>query len=207
MGAAVTSGVAAGVLAVQPRLRPDAVKGLLTATTYASAGLSRAAGGGAGGLDAVRALASAAGWRTGNAQQQYDEDTATIGRDAKRWAAFGKAVVNGDRAGAERAWAKLTPGSRDWAARAWAQLDPAARAWAARAWAARAWAGADGEWTARAWAARAWAARAWASDDWAARAWAGSDGSARAWAGDDWAARAWAADRWSARAWAWMPLS
>ena len=207
MGAAVTSGVVAGVLAVQPRLRPDAVKGLLTATTYASAGLSRAAGGGAGGLDAVRALASAAGWQTGRAQQQYDEDTATIGRDAKRWAAFGKAVVNGDRAGAEGAWAKLTPGSRDWAARAWAQLDPAARAWAARAWAARAWAGADDEWAARAWAARAWAARAWASDDWAARAWAGTEWSARAWAGDDWAARAWAADRWSARAWAWMPLS
>lgn len=207
MAAAVTSGVAAGALAEQPRLRPDAVKSLLTTTTYASAGLSRAAGGGAGGLDAARVLKSAAGWRGSKAQKQYDDDTATIGRDASRWAAFSKAVVDGDQDGAERAWKKLTPASRDWAARAWAQLDPAARAWAARAWAARAWAGADGEWAARAWAARAWAARAWASDDWAARAWAGSDWTARAWAADDWAARAWAADRWAARAWAWMPLS
>lgn len=207
MAAAVTSGVAAGALALQPRLRPDAMKNLLTTTTYASAGLSRAAGGGAGGLDAARVLKSASGWRVSKAQKQYDDDTATIGRDASRWAAFSKAVVDGDQDAAERAWTKLTPASRDWAARAWAQLDPAARAWAARAWAARAWAGAAGEWAARAWAARAWAARAWASDDWAARAWAGSDWTARAWAADDWTARAWAADRWAARAWAWMPLS
>ena len=210
MAAAVTSGIIADVLAVQPRLRPDAIKNLLVSTAYPSAGLSRAAGGGAGGLDAARVLAAAPRWSAGKAQQQYDADTATVARDAKRWAAFSKALVDGDEQATQKAWQKLTPASRDWAGRAWAQLDPAARAWAARAWAdsdwtARAWA--DGEWVARAWAARAWAARAWASDDWAARAWAGSDWTARAWAADDWAARAWAADRWSARAWAWMPNS
>jgi serine protease AprX len=207
MAAAVTSGVVADALSVQPGLRPDAVKNLLTTTTYASAGLSRAAGGGAGGLDATRVLAEAPGWRTGKAQTQYDKDTDTVRRDGKRWAEFSKAVVDGDQAAAAKAWDKLTPASRDWAARAWAQLDPSARAWAARAWAARAWASEDGDWAARAWAARAWAARAWASDDWAARAWASDDWAARAWASDDWAARAWAADRWTARSWAWLPLS
>ncbi|WP_344931444.1 S8 family peptidase [Actinoplanes nipponensis] len=210
MAAAVTSAVIADVLAVQPRLRPDAVKNLLVSEAYASPGLSRASGGGAGGLDALAVLAAAPRWHAGKAQQQYDADTATVGRDAKRWAAFTEALVDGDEQSADQAWRKLTPASRDWAARAWAQLDPAARAWAARAWAdadwsARAWA--DGEWAARAWAARAWAARAWASDDWAARAWADADWSARAWAADDWAARAWAADRWNARAWAWLPAS
>ena len=210
MAAAVTSGVIADVLAVQPKLRPDAVKNLLVSTAYPSAGLSRAAGGGAGGLDAARVLAAAPRWNTGKAQQQYDADTGAVGRDAKRWAAFSKALVDGDQDAAGKAWKKLSPASRDWAARAWAQLDPAARAWAARAWAdsgwsARAWA--DGEWVARAWAARAWAARAWASDDWAARAWADADWTARAWAADDWAARAWAADKWSARSWAWLPAS
>ncbi|RSM43564.1 hypothetical protein DMB66_53195, partial [Actinoplanes sp. ATCC 53533] len=164
MAAAVTSGIIADVLAVQPKLRPDAVKNLLISTTYPSAGLSRAAGGGAGGLDAVKVLAAAPRWNAGKAQQQYDADTSTVGRDAKLWAGFSKALVEGDQKAADKAWKKLTPGSRDWAARAWAQLDPAARAWAARAWAdsdwaARAWA--DSEWVARAWAARAWAARAW----------------------------------------------
>jgi serine protease AprX len=207
MAAAVTSGIIAGALSEQPKLRPDAVKNLLTATAYTSAGLSRSAGAGAGGLDAARILAAASDWRTSKAQARYDDDTLTVGRDARRWASFSKAVVDGDTDAATLAWNKLSPASRDWAARAWAQLDPAARAWAARAWAARAWAGADGEWAARAWAARAWAARAWASDDWAARAWADSDWTARAWAADDWAARAWAADQWTARAWAWLPQS
>ncbi|MEV8508415.1 S8 family peptidase [Actinoplanes sp. NPDC051475] len=207
MAAAVTSGAVAATLAVQPKLGPDAIKNLLVSTAYPSPGLTAAAGGGAGGLDVARVLAAAPKWRTSKAQSDYDEDTAAVGRDAKRWAAFTDAVVAGDGDAAERAWNKLSPASRDWAARAWAQLDPAARAWAARAWAARAWAGADGSWAARAWAARAWAARAWASDDWAARAWADADWTARAWAGEDWAARAWAADRWSASSWAWLPRS
>ncbi|MDT5043056.1 MAG: serine protease AprX [Actinoplanes sp.] len=207
MAAAVASGVIADALSVQPKLSPDAVKNLVTSTTYATSGLSRAAGAGAGGLDAKRVLSAAATWKTSKNQVRYDEDTATVSRDAKRWATFSKAIVDGDQDAANRAWATLSPDSRDWAARAWAQLDPAARAWAARAWAAQAWAGADSEWAARAWAARAWAARAWASDDWAARAWASSDWTARAWAADEWTARAWAADQWTARAWAWLPLS
>jgi serine protease AprX len=205
MAAAVTSAMAAATLSVQPTLRPDAIKNLFVSTAYASPGLTREAGGGAGGLDAAAVLAAAPRWSAGAAQNRYEQDTAAIRRDAKRWTAYAKAIVADDPETAARAWAALSPASRDWAARAWAQLDPAARAWAARAWAARAWAGADETWAARAWAARAWAARAWADADWSARAWADADWTARAWAADDWAARAWAADRWSARAWAWLP--
>jgi serine protease AprX len=208
MGTAVTSGVVAAVLDQRPQLRPDAIKRLLTATAYDAAGLATAAGGGAGGLDAARAIERAPRWSASRSEVQRERDNATVGRDATRWADLEKAMTNGDAAAAEAAWSRLSSGSRDWSARAWAQLDPAARAWAARAWAARAWAGADSEWAARAWAARAWAARAWASDEWAARAWAGDDWAARAWAarawaGDDWAARAWASEKWAARAWAW----
>ncbi|GII25848.1 hypothetical protein Pme01_54450 [Planosporangium mesophilum] len=225
MATAVTAGIVADALAVAPKLRPDSVKSLFTGTAYTAAGLTRAAGAGAGGLDAARVLAAAPDWRSKPSQSQSDKDNQVVGRDAKRWAAFEKAVLDGDGVAAEAAWKALSPASRDWAARAWAQLDPAARAWAARAWAARAWAGAGDEWAARAWAARAWAARAWASDDWAARAWASDDWAARAWAArawadvdwaarawasEDWAARAWAArawasDIWGARAWAWLP--
>jgi serine protease AprX len=216
MATAVTSGIAAAALAVRPELRPDAIKNLLTMNTYASAGLSRKAGGGAGGLDAARVIAAAPGWRTSKAQTQYDQDSAAVKRDEKRWAAFSKAILDGDEAAADRAWDKLSPESRDWAGRAWAQLDPAGRAWAGRAWAGRAWAGrawagrawaSDSEWAGRAWAGRAWAGRAWASDDWAGRAWADADWTGRAWAADDWSTRAWASEKWSGRAWAWLPAS
>ncbi|WP_175543683.1 S8 family serine peptidase [Micromonospora pattaloongensis] len=213
MATAVTSGVAAVVLAEEPKLRPDAVKNLFTATAYSAPGLSRAAGAGAGGLDAARALDAASEWRKSPSQAQFDRDTAAIGRDAKDWAALEEAILAGDRAAAAAAWAKLSAGSRDWAARAWVQLDPATRDWAARAWVTEGWGdGPDGtaeQWAARAWVARAWVARAWVSDEWAARAWVNGDWSARAWVArawvsQDWAARAWVSDKWSARAWTWQ---
>jgi serine protease AprX len=204
MATAVTSGVVAATLEVAPKLRPDAIKNLFTATTYAAPGLTREAGAGVGGLDAARVLAAAPGWRKTASQAQYDRDTVAVGRDAKRWAALDKAVLEGDSAAAEAAWNKLTPESRDWAARSWAQLDPAARSWAARSWAARSWANAGEEWAARSWAARSWAARSWAGSDWSARSWAARSWAARSWADAEWAARSWAGNTWSARSWAWL---
>jgi serine protease AprX len=209
MATAVTSGVVAATLAVAPKLRPDSVKNLLTATAYTAPGLTRAAGAGAGGLDAARVIAAAPGWRATKSEVQYDRDTDAIVRDADRWAALEKALLTKDEAAAAAAWRKLSPESRDWAARSWAQLDPAARSWAARSWAARSWAGAGDEWAARSWAARSWAARSWAARSWAARSWADFEWmarswAARSWADADWAARSWASDTWSARSWAWL---
>jgi serine protease AprX len=206
MATAVTSGVVAAALAVQPNLRPDSVKNLITSTAYTVSGVTRAAGAGAGGLDAGRVLAAAPKWRATKSEAQNDRDTAAIVRDAERWAAFEKALLNNDRAAAAVAWQRLSRESRDWAGRAWAQLDPATKDWAGRAWAGRAWAsGPDGtaqEWAGRAWAGRAWAGRAWADTNWAGRAWAGRAWAGRAWADADWAGRAWADANWAGRAWA-----
>jgi len=212
MATAVTSGIVAATLADNPKFRPDDIKDLFVGTTYAAPGLSRTAGGGSGGLDAATILAKAGRWKSGKDSKQNAADAAAVGRDSANWAAFEKAMVDGNQDAAAAQWKKLSKASQDWAARAWASLDPAARAWANTDWAARAWAGADTEWAARAWAARAWAARAWADAEWSARAWADADWAARAWAArawadSDWAARAWAADSWNARAWAWLPQS
>jgi serine protease AprX len=212
MATAVTSGIVAATLADNPKFRPDDIKDLFVGTTYAAPGLGRAEGGGSGGLDAATILAKAGRWKTSQASKQNSADAAAVGRDAANWAAFEKAMVDGNQDAAAAQWKKLSKASQDWAARAWASLDPAARSWADADWAARAWAGADTEWAARAWAARAWAARAWADADWAARAWADSDWAARAWAArawadSDWAARAWASNSWTAQSWAWLPPS
>jgi len=212
MATAVTSGTVAATLAENPKLKPDVIKDLFVGTTYATPGLSRTEGGGSGGLDAATILAKAGRWKSSQASKQNAADAAAVGRDATNWAAFEKAMVDGDQDAAAAQWKKLSKASQDWSARAWASLDPAARAWADADWAARAWAGAGTEWAARAWAARAWAARAWADADWAARAWADADWAARAWAArawadSDWAARAWASDSWNARSWAWLPPS
>jgi serine protease AprX len=202
MATAVTSGVVAATLAENRKLRPDVIKDLFVGTTYAAPGLSQTSGGGSGGLDAATILAKAARWKSSQASKQNAADAAAVGRDAANWAAFEKAMVDGDQDAAKAQWKKLSKASQDWAARAWASLDTAARAWA----------GSGTEWAARAWAARAWAARAWADADWSARAWADADWAARAWAArawadSDWAARAWASNTWNAGSWAWLPSS
>ena len=161
MATAVTSGVVAAALAVQPRLRPDSVKNLFVKTAYSAAGLTRAAGAGAGALDASRAIAAAPGWPDRAAEARADQDQDAISQDARQWTVFEQAIVAGNRNAAQAAWKKLSPESRDWAGRAWAALDPATRAWAQQTWSGRAWAsGSDG--TAEEWAGRAWAGRAWA---------------------------------------------
>jgi serine protease AprX len=187
MATAVTSGVVAATLAVQPKLGPDSVKNLFAGTAYTAPSLTRAAGAGAGGLDAAGALRSAPRWPASRSEEQYKRDTAAIVRDAKSWAGLEKALLDRDGAAATAAWNKLSAASRDWVARSWAQLDPAARSWAARSWAARSWAGAGDEWAARSWAARSWAARSWADSNWSARSWADSNWSARSWAARSWA--------------------
>jgi serine protease AprX len=215
MATAVTSGVVADALAAQPRLRPDSVKNLFTSTAYPAPGLTRAAGAGAGGLDAARILRSAPAWSASRSEQQHQSDAAAIGRDAKVWAELDKALLNRDGAAATAAWNKLSVASHDWAERSWAQLDPATKAWAAKSWSAWSWAGAGSEWVAWSWAARSWvawswadanwSAWSWADANWSAWSWAGSDWSAWSWAGSNWSAWSWASDKWSAQSWAWLP--
>jgi serine protease AprX len=202
--AAVTSGAVAALLAERHGLRPDAVKALLTSTTYDVAAPS--GGAGAGGLDLRAALgAKVRGQGRGNGSVDR-----VPGSD-RDWADFLDALEAGDRGLAASSWSRLSPAARNWAASSWSGLSFDARNWALRNWAARNWAaGADGsfeEWAARNWAARNWAARNWAdaefaASSWSARNWAASSWSARNWAVDGWAARNWAARNWAGDDWA-----
>lgn len=199
MSTAVVSGVVAGVLAKNPRLRPDDVKTLLRGTTYQAAALSDPTAAGTGGLDAAAALANA----TKRDIRAIAKDDVAPG-DAKDWKALAAAFDKGDAGKAQKAWDALTPEARSWAARSWASLDESTKEWVARSWAARSWASADvsaEEWAARSWAARSWAGEDWAARSWAARSWASDGWAARSWAGDDWQARSWATEEWAARSW------
>jgi serine protease AprX len=204
MSAAVVSGVVAGVLSKNSKLRPDDVKALLRGTAYRAAGLADPTAAGTGGLDASAALALASTRGAG----KLKADNVAPG-DSNAWRTLAKAFEQDDVTKAQAAWDTLTPEARSWAARSWASLDAStqewvARSWAARSWAARSWAStgvSEQEWAARSWAARSWAGDDWAARSWAARSWANDGWAARSWAGDDWAARSWASEPWTARSW------
>jgi serine protease AprX len=205
MSTAVTSGVVAGVLAANPRLRPDDVKALLRGTAYDAAGLVDPVAAGTGGVDAAAALAQA----SGRAPGVVPSDDVAPG-DAKTWKKLAKAFEKNDPVAAQQAWDELSPEGRSWAGRSWASLDQSTRDWVGRSWAGRSWATADvsaDEWAGRSWAARAWSGDTWAADLWKGRSWAGEDWTGRSWAGrswagDDWAGRSWAGDDWAGRSWA-----
>ena len=195
MSTAVTAGVAADILAVNPKLRPDDVKTLLRTTTYDAAGLADPTTAGVGGLDAAAALAQAPNRIAGPGKTN---DIAP--GDPKAWEKLTKAFDKNDPVAAQKAWDKISPEGRSWAGRSWASLDQSTRDWVGRSWAGRSWANAKV--SAEEWAGRSWAARTWTGDDWAGRSWAGDDWAGRSWAGDDWAGRSWAGETWSGRSWA-----
>ncbi|HET7900998.1 MAG TPA: S8 family serine peptidase, partial [Candidatus Nanopelagicales bacterium] len=225
MSEAVTAGAAAVLLGTRSALTPDAVKRLLVSDAYRAAGLTRAQGAGAGGLDLGAAVADAPTVplrrSARSAAVKADDVLGPDPADADSWAAFQQAWSDGDLQAVSDAWVQLSPQTRKWAATAFALallssnpgMDPEeyaavtamARSWATQAWDARSWA--TDEFVARSWAARSWAARSWAIDDWAARSWADSSFTARSWAQQDWSARSWAdaqfvARSWAARSWA-----
>ncbi|MFN8158330.1 MAG: S8 family serine peptidase [Candidatus Nanopelagicales bacterium] len=225
MSEAVTAGAAAVLLGTRKALTPDAVKTLLVSNAYRAAGLTKALGAGAGGLDlgaAVDDAATIALHRSSRSTvSRFDDSYGPDPADADTWDAFQQAWTAGDLQAVSAAWVQLSEQTRRWAATAFALallsnnpgMDPdeyaaltaMARSWATQAWEARSWA--TDTFVARSWAARSWAARSWAIDDWAARSWADTSFTARSWAQQDWSARSWAdaqfvARSWAARSWA-----
>ncbi len=208
MSAAVVTGASAAVLGVNPALRPNGVKALLTGTTYTSNDLEQSDGAGHGALDLAAAIEAAPDAPVDVRPGRPGADPAwgPSEDDAEAWAAFAEAWDSGDFGAVKAAWAELSWQTQQWASRMWMMSVLAdslglpdrefnARSWAARSWAFDGWLARS--WAARSWAARSWAARSWAIDDWVARSWA-----ARSWAARSWAARSWAVDEWLARSWA-----
>lgn len=197
MSTAVTSAVAADVVATRRDLSPDAVKSLLVESAYAAPGLADQTAAGAGGLDAASALALAP------AADDPDTDGGAYqpSAEANQWDKFARAALNGDVARVTRAWNRLSPDGRRWADDQWNKLSPAGRRWVADSWAGRRWAAADDGWLEQYWAALLWSGRRWAADSWDGRRWADSSWLGRRWADGDWAGRRWVDDDWTGRRW------
>jgi serine protease AprX len=202
MSTALTSGVVADLLGARPNLSPDQVKAILAGSAYTVAGLTDPNGAGAGGVDLTAALATPA------PIVDPAPDTWPAGQD-KIWDKFSAALLDGDRAAANKWWNKLSPEARSWVGRSWSQLSPEARSWTIAAWSGRSWSGADGtaeEWLARSWSARSWTARSWSGRSWSGRSWTddgwlGRSWSGRSWTDDDFAARSRSGRSWTARSW------
>lgn len=149
---AITSGLAAILVAAHPAATPAQVK----ASLRCAATDLRGRRDGAGLVGATTALCSGP---DGQALDGSGDLTGEASFDASSWAAS--------------SWAGPSWAASSWAASSWAASSWAASSWAASSWAASSWAASS--WAASSWAASSWAASSWAASSWAASSWGLAD--------------------------------
>jgi serine protease AprX len=134
---AITSGLAAILLAAHPDATPTQVKASLRCAAQDLHGKRDGAG-------LVSATTTVCAGPDGQALDGSGDATGEAGFDASAWAAS--------------SWA-----ASSWAASSWAASSWAASSWAASSWAASSWAASS--WAASSWAASSWAASSWGGAD------------------------------------------
>lgn len=186
MSAALTAGAAAAVLADDPTLGPDEVKGRLVGSAAPAPDGADVHAAGAGVLDVEAALTSDAPPANGDLAPL--PTPRADGRDAAHAVAPGQLRRTADG---------LEPAGWTWAGWTWAGWTWDGWTWAGKAdsdWAGWTWA--DGEFAGWTWADNAFAGWTWAEDDWAGWTWADND-----WAGWSWAGWTWTGWSWSSAMW------
>jgi serine protease AprX len=145
---AVTSGLAALLLAAHPEATPTQVK----ASLRCAATDLRSDRDGAGLVHATTTLCAG---QDGQALDGSGDATGEADFDASSWGAS--------------SWGASSWGASSWGASSWGASSWAASSWAASSWAASSWAASS--WAASSWAASSWAASSWAASSWAASNW------------------------------------
>ena len=185
--AAVTSGIAALLLAERPHLTPDQVKSVLTRSGSPMAGpAATAQGAGRLRLGVARSLAAT---DPGPATWQ----TPTAG---------GLGSIEASRAGANvetdcepDGVVDLIRGEIDVRCEPWSPAD-----WTATRWTGDAWTGAD--WTGTRWTGTRWTGAAWTDALWDGTRWTGGEWTGSSWAGSvAWTGTRWTGTRWTGTRW------
>jgi serine protease AprX len=190
--AAVTSGLAALLIAKNPALTPDQVKRVLTSTAA-----PLGAGGnneGAGRTQLARALAADPGpasWQTPTASGLGSLEGSRGGRNVETVCpgTTTPTVIRGE----------IDARCEEWNGSAWTGSAWTGSAWTGSAWTGSAWTGSA--WTGSAWTGSAWTGSAWTGGTWAGSAWTGSAWTGSAWTGSAWTGSAWTGSAWTGSAW------
>lgn len=196
--AAVTSGLAALLLAERPHYTPDQVKRVLMASAVPlssssaneqGAGRSQLAG-------ALKADPGPATWQTGVASGLGSLEASRGGRNVVTTCpgSTTQTVITGEIDARCEAW-----NGSAWTGSAWTGSAWTGSAWTGSAWTGSAWTGSA--WTGSAWTGSAWTGGTWAGSAWTGSAWTGSAWTGSAWTGSAWTGSAWTGSAWTGSAW------
>ena len=91
-----------------------------------------------------------------------------------------------------------------WLPSSWNQLNWAGSAWTGSSWTSTAWTGAawnGSSWTGSSWTGSSWTGSSWTGSSWTGSAWTGSSWTGSAWTGSAWTGAAWNGSSWTGSSW------
>jgi serine protease AprX len=199
--AAVVSGEVALLLQANPKLTPDQVKGLVTASAAGVRASEMMSG--SGSTDLREALRHP----VPTTPQSATPSTGTGSLEASRGDSHvsnGTTELTGEvdifgTAWDGAAWARSSKDRKAWKDGSWRGAVMTGKGWKDGAWPSAAWTGTD--WDARTWRSADWEARTWRDGSWTARTWRDAAWDARTWRDAAWSARTWRAADWSSSSW------
>jgi len=158
--AAVVSGVAALMYEVNPALKPNQVKGMLTSTASKTAAYR--VGGGAGLVDAEGAVLAADG-STSNPNAGLDRSTGDGSLESSRGSLHVSVDLDGDGS------PDVVQGEIDVLGRPWDS-----NSWSSNSWSSNSWSMFISEndgWTSNSWSSNSWSGMCWSSNSWSSNSW------------------------------------
>jgi serine protease AprX len=184
--AAVTSGLAALLVAARPNLTPDQVKHLLRSTAMPLADKTA----NQQGTGRVR-LAPALTADAGPAYSQNPTATGLGSLEAARGGYNVYAYCNDVET--------LIQGEIDVMCEAWDPKPWVGSSWRGDAWTGSSWRGA--EWTGSSWRGLDWSSATWDGSSWRDGTWTGSSWRSHAWTGSTWEGSSWRGSSWRGSSW------
>jgi serine protease AprX len=199
---AVTSGLAALLVAAHPGYSPDQVKAALTHTAAPIKGYGAAAQG-AGRVQLGEALAANPGpatWQTSAATGLGSIEASRAGNDVIASCNGVAMVITGEIDVRCQAW---NPAS--WSGSSWSGSSWSGSSWSGSSWSGSSWSGSS--WSGSSWSGSSWSGSSWSGSSWSGSSWSGSSWSGSSWSGSSWSGSSWSGSSWSTAFWGDHPRS
>ena len=200
--AAVTSGLAALLIAARPSLTPDQVKNLLTGTALPIAATgANVQGKGRGQLAAALAADPGPAYtQTPTATGLGSIEASRGGRNVETVcpadAATGTVtIIRGEITADCQAWNGSTWTGSTWTGSTWTGSTWTGSTWTGSTWTGSTWTGST--WTGSTWTGGTWTGSTWTGSTWTGSTWTGSTWTGSTWTGSTWTGSTWTGSTWT----------
>jgi serine protease AprX len=201
--AAVTSGLAALVLAAHPEYTPDQVKRVLMGTASPIVGVP-ATDQGTGRVNVTSALTAAPGpasWQVGVATGLGSIELSRGGLNVETFCP-GKTtstLIKGEIDVRCEAWNGSSWTGSSWTGSSWTGSSWTGSSWTGSSWTGSSWTGSS--WTGSSWTGGSWTGSSWTGSSWTGSSWTGSSWTGSSWTGSSWTGSSWTGSSWTGSSW------